>query len=377
MLMFIVAHSIAAVISALVWGDGDMYFVLNFPGRIAVSLLIPFVVFNLGREGVHPSQWYASSASMLFIAVGLVGLVGIIQVAEFHGYIPRIGVNSTLSTVYPYRGELSASVLEKTQGYTIRMGGLGRATATFEGHPILFADFLAFALVVVLPFMKSKWQMLFYAGGTVALLLTLSRGAIIGWLTGVMIVIVLSVYFGKRAPIRVRRQIILPLLISGTIIVGVVLGTPLGESVMYRIESTLYSLQGFGRPEQRLATIWPAAFEALWQAEVLGWFVGVPGGYEGPTDSQYLWLLVNVGLLGCVVFVSFHFLVLRRGLKLSASGHKLDRVAGISAVAGVCALLAMYITHPSLQGDRLTTALIVMIGFLHKPQGKEQSRGAH
>ena len=78
------------------------------------------------------------------------GVLAILQVAEFHGYIPTIGINSFLSKFYPYRGNLPPEYLVITKGYLLKMGGMGRATIT-EGQPILAGNILAFLLIMLLP----------------------------------------------------------------------------------------------------------------------------------------------------------------------------------------------------------------------------------
>src|SRR5690606_10677530 len=138
------------------------------------------------------------------------------------------------------------------------------------------------------------------------------------------------------------------------------LQTPLGLSLSARLDSSIATLQGHGPVEGRLAYVWPDALGAVASHGTSAWLFGVPGGYDGPTDSQYLWMLVNVGIVGVMLFLSLHvYVAVRSALAYRAAG---DTVAGKmhrALAAGIIAMSAVYVVHPALQGDRLLSAFIV------------------
>jgi len=362
---FALVLSITATISAAVSVFGgtasiSTYFMINWPSKIILNVITALLILNLRQR--NNSLFLKDLMRVLTFVTFVFSIVSIAQVAEFKGYIPRIGVNTFLARFYPYRGSLSEDVLLKTQGYHLKMGGIGRATVT-EGQPILAGNFCAFAAVLLLPTVRNMTTTISYCIIIVGMLLTLCRGAIIGWLVGVFVYVLL---LGVHAIKRGKAQLLIRFSVLGIVIImclgGVIFVSPLGESIRVRAMGTLATMKGTGSPEGRITSVWPAVFDVFGQASWSSWLFGLSGSYDGPSDSQYLWILIHTGLIGVGAFVALHFSIVRSGWRFyRARCTAEDSLAtlGLSLIAAVCALLAMYVVNPALQSDRLLTTLIV------------------
>lgn len=365
-IVFALLLSIIALLSSLLSsyriGNVGFYFALNWPTKILLNVIIALTIININKSNF--SSLYKISIISIYYCVLVVGLIGILQVAEFRGYIPSIGLNNMLSNIYPYHGMLSEETLKKTQGFFLKMSGIGRATSTFDGHPILLGDYLAVSMILILPLIKKFTNVIIYIVPIMALFLSLSRGSIIAYIIGFVTYFLLTFLFAKNIKNKMYLLYlffrIIFFLAIGVLIIGQF--TPLLQSFFDRIESSKMTALGIGVSEGRTTKVWPNAISALNDIGLYGWLFGL-SNYAFSTDSQYLWLLVNIGLLGVIIFLSLHFYLIVLGRRYMLQNIKIecqDTKFGCSFIAAIILLLIVYIVHPALQGDRLLSTIIIL-----------------
>jgi len=366
--------SLTNVYSSFTTGSINSYFAVNWPAKILLNVLMGGAILIFYNK---KSSIFERSLRLLWLGTVIVGIIGIVQVAELNRLIPNLGINGFLSKFFPYRGEVSYAFLEKSGGYALKVGGIGRATSTMDGHPILLGDFLAFVLVLVLPLVENWRRMGQYLAPLLCLLLTLSRGSILGWMVGVLGYFGLKSFYnwkGKR--MRMAKSIVLILILVCFILV-LYMSSPF-VSIRWRVESTIATLLGRGGLEARFADRWPQLFSSLSEGGMGRWLLGIPGGYGDSTDSQYLLILANGGLVGVTVFLSFHVYLFLSGLRVFTNAWRSDQeraLLGLSYSSAIIALLTSYVFHPSLQGDRLLTTLILISMFLRATLARTESEG--
>lgn len=358
--LFAFSISVSSGFAFLLSGSVNMYVFVNWP--------LKMIFYALGLQWISYVKMCRNEAStkflldVFFVFLFMSAMIGILQVAEFSGVIPNLRINRFLSSLYPYRGELTGATLSKTQGYLLKMGSVGRATGTFDGHPILFGDFLAVGGVLVLPLIEGWKRLLGYVPVVFALLLTLSRGSILAYCVGLLMYffmcIARSAAINPRKIVAKTKKLFLALLI----LILLLNYTPLGESIYWRLRTTSESILGTGTSEARFDDRWPSAIREVNDYGFMGWVLGIPSGYTGSTDSQYLWFLVNLGLVGVGLLLFFHLALIVEGLRYSRRHANTSLVLmkfGMSFVSSLVTLLVLYVFHPALQGDRLLSTVLL------------------
>jgi len=365
-ILFAVSLAFFAIISANVGllskGSANFYFALNWPLKIIWNVIIGLCIYNIITIKYKQHEIINKTCHILLICIFFYGVLAILQVAEFHGYIPTIGINSFLSKFYPYRGNLPPEYLVITKGYLLKMGGMGRATIT-EGQPILAGNILAFLLIMLLPLLDRTSRVFIYMVGLLGLILTLTRGAIIAWICGIVIFLLFLFYdaIKRHKMYWIKRYLVIWIIIGMCCLIFINI-TPFGEVLHHRLDTSFSTMKGSGVIEPRFERVWPEALDAVNSADIVGWLFGVPGGYKGATDSQYLWLLVNVGLTGLILFIILHCYIAWVGWSIYVSMLKVNRsyaFFGLGLTSAICTLLVAYIVNPALQSDRLLTILVV------------------
>ncbi|MEX1230945.1 MAG: hypothetical protein WEB58_11945 [Planctomycetaceae bacterium] len=357
-LMFAVLSVIVAGYGSLVTSEWNLQFLFKWPALFAFNTLACFTVIwwsNERREDLlHRSLWWLQIC--LFVA----GSIGLLQALEHHNKLPTRGVTGVLNTFYPYYGELTDNAHMKADGNNMRTGGAGRITSVFDGHPILAGDFFAVCLILTLPLARGMTGCLLAAVPTLAMFLTLSRGSILAWMIGIF------AYMGflalrpgaSKKTVRVFAQVV-----GVTVgLFAVTMFTPLGETILWRIEGTLETFDGTGVDDGRTDKVWPMVIAALDRSTLAQWVFGFAHRYDGPADSQYLFTLINSGLSGVFLLLVFHFQLMRLGLRYSRLSNINGRYAeeGIAFAAAIVALLTIYTVHPALQNRRLLSAFITI-----------------
>lgn len=362
---FAISISLLSFVNLIIFRNINFYFLLNWPLKI-IFLSFNIIVFLQFLN--DKSTVYFKFLKAIYIVIILLSFVSIIQVVEFHNFIPEIGINKILSSFYPYQGSFTSEVLAKTKGYHLKMGGIGRATATFDGHPILYGDFLVFGLLIILPLVNTFKRVQMYFLGVISLFLTLSRGSIISWFAGITLYLsIIIIYFIIRKKININRfiKIFISILIV-TVLSGLTIYyTNIGKTILWRIESTIDTFKGVGVSDPRTSRVWPNLIKSM-DNNFLFLIFGIKGGYDKPTDSQYFWLIANVGISGLFFFFLIHikilFLSIRSFLVSLTQNMKLD-LYDLSFICAIFSLLVLYIVHPALQGDRLFTIIILAVSL--------------
>lgn len=356
-ILFILAYITLGLVSSFL-GSLNLYNILNFPLKVMLSVLMAGVILFFCGIDKDLSQ---SFNEKMFIVASIAALIGILQFLEHTGTIPFSIIRNITSELFPYRGILTDAELTKTGGYYLKMGGAGRITGTFDGQPILFGDFLATILVVSLHKVQKPSTAVAWLVLLLALILTQSRGSWLGAIVGIgwYLTALLRTQLSKRrrilSPSLTRKKgfaVVVGLLLLFSIIVYV---SPIHTVVATRIESTLSTLSGAGLEEARFSDRWPSAIQYLLDKGLPGLLLGSAGLYDKATDSMYLWLLVNIGLLGTFVFLAFHILLFHHLSQPNDNNSPWSK----GWRAAIVGNMVTYIFHPTWQGDRWLTYFVV------------------
>lgn len=357
-ILFILAYITIGLVSSFL-GSLNLYNILNFPLKVMLSVLMAEAILLFCDIDKALSQ---SFNEKMFIVASIAALIGILQFLEHTGTIPFSIIRNITSELFPYRGILTDVKLIKTGGYYLKMGGAGRITGTFDGHPIFFGDFLATILVVSLHKVQKPSTAVTWLVLLLALILTQSRGSWLGAIVGIgwYLTALLRIPLSQR-----RRRILSPSLTRKkgvAIVVGLLLlffiiayVYPIYAVVATRIESTLSTLSGAGLEEARFSDRWPSAIQYLFDKGLPGLLLGSAGLYDKATDSMYFWLLVNIGLLGAFVFLAFHILLFHH-LSQPNDNNSPWSMGWRAAIVGN---MVTYIFHPTWQGNRWLTYFVV------------------
>lgn len=301
---------------------------------------------------------YYHSIKHLQTLLFFIGAIGLLQVAEQRGLMPVKIVTPVLAKAYPYQGELSDAGLDKAGGFNLKLGGACQLTSVVDGHPILAGDLLAFGLLLTLPLVQGFRGLSLHAFPLIGLLLTLSRGSIVPWLCGLGLYGFLITQYrpvGRTLKRMAQRLILLSGLFS------LVVFSPFGDSIRWRISSTFDTFSGIGARDGRTEKVWPVVFSRLQECSFAEFLFGFRGGYQGPTDSQYLFTLVNDGALGVLALLVVHalvfFLCLKRAAACSLKKMECELFLALASATGC--LMLIYIFHPAYQNRRLLSILVI------------------
>lgn len=367
-------------INAFVSGGINTYWLLNQPGKLLFAALWVSLIGVIARRSDN-YLLINTMTTYLWVAISFLSLLAIIQIAEQIGFFPGMSINRMLAALYPYRSELTVQGLISTGGLQIARLGIGQATGTMDGHSILFGDFMAFILVFLAFSVRGRIRYIFNIIGILALVASLSRGAWLGYLFGIGVYAAFLIgQFVKGLVLRMSfKKSYLRTALLGTLTIGIASAalfmTPLSDPFEQRILRTnIPFIMHEGVAEGRMTSVWPSAIAQLNEGGRIGWLLGVPGGYRGPTDSQYFYLLVNVGLIGCFFFIFAHLLLVRLGFSFYKNWRSHDPAIaqiGIGYSCSVITLLGLYVVHPTLQNERLLSLLLLltMIIFSYRSPG--------
>src|SRR3972149_454636 len=319
---------------------------------------------NSYRKNLVIFQW------LLFF----VGLIGLVQVAEHRHFIGSSQITAVLSYYYPYRGELSSAAFHKAFNKQLKTGGAGRLTSVVDGHPILAGDLLAIGLLITMPLARGQRGWLLHAVPVVALVLTLSRGSIAPWFIGVLVYSFLITRYSSATNQASKR--VMTRLLSLVGLLSLLMLTPLGDSILWRIESSIDTFHGGGVSEGRTDEVWPEVMEVLANSTKTELILGLSDTYDGPTDSQYLLSLVYTGLFGVAALLALHVVMLLWGYReaMTCLREKRSPELAFAFMAAVCALLVLYFVHPTCQNRRLLSVVVAAAVLLFQAVPKYHSQ---
>jgi len=278
-------------------------------------------------------------ATALFVA-----LIGIFQTMDGLIFSNSIGISKVLSAVYPYPGELVESALNKAGGLQLKMSSGSSATSTFDGHPILFSDFLVLASVLFIYYKR-------YLGLSVillALICTFTRGA---WIATVFAIFYHLFLQTKHVSKRDYLFYLGIIFILGLLIYSI---DPLREYFKFRVLNTLAAfdlIEGYyvGRSsDPRTEDVWPNFFEVLSQNGISAYLWGVPT--KLPTDSGYLSIIQNEGLVGLLLLIVFFMYV-----------YAFQIVHKSVALLMFASLSVIFVVHPVFQGYKSSYFFIFLL----------------
>ena len=296
--------------------------------RISLAFSILFLI-NINDEYIDFDKIINFSMKVaLFAAV-----IGIIQTIDGLIFTNAIGINKVLSVVYPYAGELVGSASDKAGGLQLKTSSGSSSTSTFDGHPILFSDFLVLAAILFIYYKR-------YLGlGVIllALIFTFTRGA---WLA-VLFAIFFHIFLQSKNLSKKDYFIYLGIIfVLGCFVYSI---EPLRNYFEFRLLNTLAAfdlIDGYdlGRSDDpRTEEVWPAFFNVLSKNGTSAYLWGVPTSL--PTDSGYLSVIQNEGLVGLFLLIVFFiyiyiFQIIHKGI----------------ALLMLLSLSVIFVVHPVFQG---------------------------
>lgn len=363
-IIFAIIISLSALISVFNSGVFSSQYILNFPFKAFLYFIISFEIVNLIIKYLS----YDEFIETLFNATFLVALIGIIQFLELRNYIPTKYILNIINTLYPSPGVIDEVFIIKSGGYSIKSGAIGRITSTFEGHPILLGNYFALMIPFLLGYINNLTKLVKWIMMIIALLLTLSRGSIISVVFGLSLYVFLVMFYYKNATAKIIGRYVLLIVVAGAIIYFGGLST-----VVWRFEGTIETIIGVGVDEGRITNVWPSVFNHINDVGVSGWIFGSGTNYFGVSDSMYLLILLNFGLIGIITFITIHLLIIKKCSNiLSKLKGKRNRYSlfYIGLISSIVTLLINYLVHPIWQGDRFLSAFFLIISYMLLIRGK-------
>ena len=239
----------------------------------------------------------------------------------------------------------------------VRGGGGKRAFGTVPsprgtgGHLLLL---LPWAALVALHY-RRRWLRLLALGlvaaGTVALILTYSRSAFIGYMVGTVIIFVLAVRWGYLS----RRA--MALFILAAIVGGIAVTPAVTSFINKRPDNLRVRLAQFRTTADMIADnfilgVGPnnsASTQRLYKRDgTRGIAVSDPTMESDihPIHSQHLANFAETGVVGFSLYMGFFIMILRRAARLTHSREMLTRIAGAGVLIGVTALFVQFLTDP-------------------------------
>jgi hypothetical protein len=172
------------------------------------------------------------------------------------------------------------------------------------------------------------------------------------------------------------RKVAMTRLIGLVGLVGLLMITPLGDTILWRIESSIDTFHGRGVTEGRTDEVWPEVMGVLANCSKTELILGLSETYDGPTDSQYLLSLVQTGLFGLAALLALHLVLLRWGYREAMTCLRENRSPELAFgfIAAVCALLVMYFVHPTCQNRRLLSVVVAVAVLLFQTLPKYRSQ---
>lgn len=271
-------------------------------------------------------------------------IIGIIQTLDGLLFSNFTGINQVLSMFYPYAGELTGSALSKSGGLQLKISSGSSATSTFDGHPILFSNFLVLAAI---PFIYFKRYLGLFVI-LIALIFTFTRGS---WLALLLSTFFYLFFHSKKLS---KKDYFVYLSIVFIVCSLVFIIEPLRNYVEFRILNTLASfdlIDGYelGRSyDPRTDKVWPEFFDLLSRNGLSAYLWGVPSLL--PTDSGYLSIIQNDGLIG--LFLLFFLFIYIYFFQIF---HK--KIVLLMFLS----LSIMFIVHPVFQGYKFLYFFIFLL----------------
>jgi hypothetical protein len=276
----------------------------------------------------------------------VVAAIGIIQTIDGLLFSNVTGINSILSILYPYPGELTGSAALKADGLQLKLSSAWGSTSVFDGHPILFSDFLVISSILFIYFKR-------YLGLSIiiiAVITTYTRGA---WVAILFAFLFHYVFQSKKVRFKDILFFIAMTIAISTIVYSI---EPLREYVSFRVLNTLasfdlianYDIGRIGDP--RTEDVWPAFFKMLSESGISGYLWGIPSSI--PTDSGYLSIIQNSGLIGLFLIVSILVYI----YIFIIDKHYKSLVILIFATLSI-----LFIVHPVFQGYKTLYFLVFIL----------------
>jgi hypothetical protein len=287
------------------------------------------VLFIINLDSIDFDKVIRFTMTMALFAA----LIGIVQTMDGLIFSNAIGVNKILSAVYPYPGELVESALNKAGGLQLKTSSGHSATSVFDGHPILFSDFLVLATVLFVYYKR-------YLGLSVvllALICTFTRGA---WIATLFTILYHLFLQAKHTSKRDYLFFLSLIFILGLIVYSI---ESLRGYFEFRVLNTLAAfdlIEGYdiGRSyDPRTETVWPNFFAVLSKNGVSAYLWGVPTRL--PTDSGYLTIIQNEGVVGLLLLIGFLMYIYT--FKIAHKSIALLLLVSLSVV---------FVVHPVFQG---------------------------
>ncbi|MDZ4070732.1 MAG: hypothetical protein U1C70_02810 [Sediminibacterium sp.] len=271
--------------------------------------------------------------------------ISILALLQFiDGYILKnlIGINKLIGFLYPYSGSLDDAELELSGGANIAVSSYNSATSIADGHSILLGDLLAVFSIV--PLVRGKLFLYFLS--FLATLITFSRGS---WLMFVIGFIAYIFLYRKEIPKKFYIKTFSVVILSFILMFFI---QPIYEAFFFRIANTLFAfglidLEIGSQFDGRTAIVWPMFFSEFNKNGIMAYLFGY--NYIGPTDSGFLVILRDLGLMGFGIYFLFFIWTTYKS--------KFDNVIILLNIVLITGLFF----HPISQGNRLLFGYAILV----------------
>ena len=304
------------------------YYPLRFSGWHVVNyleLLFGLVVAVLIGAANSDRERLRFSLRVMALSGGVVALLGLLEVT-----LPRLGLP------YPFyflnnsaSGFIEEGRILQDIG-VIRMSSVAEEPSILARHLLRIVPLVLFGVICRQPLFSSQIDAALVFLMAVALLLSTSATAIVGF--GVMMVVASLVLLRmRRIGIRYAAFVVVAVLAAGAFYW---LSDEAAEFVNLYVLSKLETGSGAGR----VASVW-VGLEYFWEYPLLGVGWGVV-----PVYDLVMHVLVHVGVLGFVAFAVMLSYVLGRVLRLvqRTSRHPVESVWAAAAFVSALTLLAAF-----------------------------------
>jgi hypothetical protein len=326
----------------LICGSLILFFQLLFWGYPHGTSILR-VLFNLSPIFFLNNVFKSNSLYRKFdLIILFTSLLAIFQFID--GYLLKnlLGVNNFIGVLYPYAGGLDDAELELSGGANIAVSSYNSATSVADGHSILLGDLLA--VFSIIPLVRGKYFLYFLS--FLATLITFSRGS---WLMfGIGFICYVFLYRRQISSVFYLKTFSVILLL----IIPVVLIQPIYEAFFFRIANTLFAfglidLDIGSQFDGRTAIVWPMFFSEFNKNGFIAYLFGY--NYIGPTDSGFLLILRDLGLMGFLFYLLFFIWTTYKS--------KFDNVVILLNIVLITGLFF----HPITQGNRLLFGYSILI----------------
>jgi len=317
----------------------------TFAYLIEFLLVLVLVAAVMNRSDVE------RMLKLIFVSYGIAVFFGLVELVRGESLFLNLISEGSRVNAYEYAEEVD------------RVAGIGRLYSLFE-HPFAFGNFSAIASLYALGFYfiyRSRSYLLLFCLGAFPVLFSFSRASLVFWILGSVTFLLLNGPASRRWMIRILPVAIL----AGFLIV---MATPLKEYFFgYFTQESVLSEGTGSTVDARISDVSNAL---TYMSQKIGFGYGektVNANVElgrfldiGYVESNMVRKALSFGLVGFVLWISYHVSILRKLLKLPGVGRGDGGFQTTIAAVSIAVLINFLIhsVHSALINEQLLVVLI-------------------